>query len=75
MWLDHWGSTQHAGQTCFVSEPYQSFPPLPEHMATPHELAVATDCRLLILRESEWNPPATIRLLFVPNAEDAADGC
>ena len=66
-WLDHWGSTVIDGNDCFVSEPYMKFPPDQRDLAVPHNFAVSTNCRLLILPQSAWNPPSTIRLLFKPN--------
>ena len=47
------------------------YPPDPERLIVPNHLAIATDCRLLVLPESEWNPDGgTIRLLFKPNPRD-----
>ena len=66
-WLDHWGSTKIDGQVWFVCEPYAEWPPTAELLALPHRLALAVNARLLVLPESNWNPPHTIRLTFKPN--------
>jgi hypothetical protein len=66
-WLDHYGSTTIDGEVCFVSEPYLPFPPDLNRLRVPDHLACSTNCRLLIFRDSAWNPPSTIRLLFKPN--------
>jgi hypothetical protein len=65
-WLDHWGSTTIDGEVCFVSEPYLTYPPAANELAVPQHIADATGCDLLVERESEWNPPSTIRLVFRP---------
>lgn len=66
-WLDHWGSTTIDGEVRFLSEPYLDWPPNRQDLAVPEHLAESTNCRLIVLPHSEWNPPRTIRLLFKPN--------
>lgn len=69
-WLDHFGSIKEGSETHFVSEPYMIYPPRERDLAVPHHLARSTNCRLLVVPDSEWNPPGTIRLLFKRNEDE-----
>ena len=67
-WLDHWGSATINGQTVFVSEPYADASDPPVEAI---EFARRFDLRLEVRRESAWNPPSTIRLVFFPPEKPA----
>ena len=61
-WCDHFGSTHWQGTKVFVSEPY----PTVENLKVAIHVAWLLDIGLVISANSWWNPPLTIRLLFLP---------
>lgn len=69
-WLDNWGSSRIDGAVCFVAEPHMLWPPIRYRMAVPHLLALATECRLLVLPRAALSRHGVIRLIFVPNDEE-----
>jgi hypothetical protein len=69
-WLDNWGSSRIDGVVCFVAEPHMLWPPRRPRLVVPHLLAVATDCRLLVLPRAAMSTNGVIRLQFVPNDEE-----
>lgn len=69
-WLDNWGSSRIKGVVCFVAEPHMLWPPSLPRLAVPHLLAVATNCRLLVLPRAALSSNRVIRLQFVPNDEE-----
>ena len=61
--LDHWGSVDRG--TFFVSEPYPYYGILQDAV----KFAELLDCAVTVDARSEYNPPGTIRLEFVPKQE------
>ena len=57
--LDHWGSIKKG--TEFVSEPYLS----DDQLRSAIQFADAVGLQLHISAVSEWNPPSTVRLIFL----------
>lgn len=61
--LDHWGSTEIAGITCLVSEPYLDFE---DGLQALRPLAQVVGGVDVACRASYHRPPSTIRVLLFP---------
>jgi hypothetical protein len=59
--LDHWGSIENG--SIFVSEPYLR---IEDDTSKAKAFAESIHCDLVVSAESEWCPPSTMRLAFLP---------
>jgi hypothetical protein len=59
--LDHWGTIENG--TILVSEPYLR---IEDDTSKAKAYAESIHCDLVVSAESEWYPPSTIRLAFLP---------